>query len=78
MNENGMLYWVENVWTKRERISNPQSLLVLDSFIVDSVKRRLGEKNTNIAVIPEGLTSCLQPLDVSVNKSFKTKVIVII
>lgn len=42
MNENEMLYWIENVWTKRERLSNPQSLLVLDSFsahIVDSVKR---------------------------------------
>jgi len=52
-------------------------LLVLDSFsahIVDSVKRRFGEKNTNIAVIPGGLTSHLQPLDVSINKSFKAKV----
>ena len=77
MKENEMLNWIENVWAKRERFSNPQSLLVLDSFsahIVDSVKRRFGEKNTNIAVIPGGLTSRLQPLDVSVNKSFKTKV----
>ena len=42
MNENEMLYWIENVWVKRaERFSNPQSLLVLDSFsahVVDSVK----------------------------------------
>jgi transposase len=78
MNENEMLYWIENVWIKRAgRLSNPQSLLVLDSFsahIVDSVKRRFGEKNTNIAVIPGGLTSRLQPLDVSINKSFKSKV----
>jgi len=77
MNENEMLYWIENVWIKRVRLSNPQSLLVLDSFsahIVDSVKRRFGEKNTNIAVIPGGLTSHLQPLDVSINKSFKAKV----
>lgn len=73
MNENEMLYWIENIWTKRERISNPQSLLVLDSFSAHIV----GEKNTNIAVIPGGLTSRLQPLDVSVNKSFKTKVIII-
>ena len=57
--------------------SNPQSLLVLDSFsahIVNTVKRRFCEKNTDIAVIPGGLTSCLQPLDVSINKSFKAKV----
>jgi hypothetical protein len=32
MNENEMLYWVENIWVKRARLSNPQSLLVLDSF----------------------------------------------
>ena len=78
MKEDEMLYWIENVWTRHARLSNPQSLLVLDSFsahIVDSVKRRFIEKNTNIAVIPGGLTSRLQPLDVSVNKSFKTKVI---
>jgi hypothetical protein len=74
MNENEMLYWIENIWTKRERISNPQSLLVLDSFSAHIV----GEKNTNIAVIPGGLTSRLQPLDVSVNKSFKTKVIILL
>lgn len=80
MNENEMLFWIENVWVKRERLSNPQSLLVLDSFsahIVDSVKRRFIEKKTDIAVIPGGLTSRLQPLDVSVNKSFKSKVIII-
>ena len=38
--------------------------LVLNSFsahIVDSVKRRFSEKNTNIAVIPGELTSHLQP-----------------
>jgi hypothetical protein len=78
MNESEMLYWIENVWEKREKFSNPQSLLVLDSFsahIVDSVKRRFGKKKTDIAVIPGGLISRLQPLDVSVNKSFKSKVI---
>ncbi|GBC07964.1 hypothetical protein RclHR1_07810006 [Rhizophagus clarus] len=76
MNENEMLYWIENVWAKCERFSNSQSLLVLDSFsahIVDSVKKRFSKKKTNIAVIPGGLTSRLQPLDISVNKSFKSK-----
>ncbi|CAB5306191.1 unnamed protein product [Rhizophagus irregularis] len=48
---------IENVWVKREKLSNPQSLLVLDSFsayIVDSVKRHFIEKKTDIAVIPGG------------------------
>ena len=32
------------------------------------------KKITNITIIPEGLTSHLQPLNISVNKSFKTKI----
>ncbi|GBC43992.2 pogo transposable element with KRAB domain [Rhizophagus irregularis DAOM 181602=DAOM 197198] len=71
-----MLWWVENVWTSRNRFGNPRSMLVLDSFrryIVNSVKNRLVKKNTNIAMIPGSCTSKLQPLDVAINKSFKSK-----
>jgi len=79
MNENEMLWWVENVWTKRaNRGNNPRSLLVLDSFTAhktEAVKQRFYEKRTDLAVIPGGLTSRLQPLDVSLNKPFKAKVI---
>ena len=81
MNENEMSWWVENVWTQRaSRTSNPRSLLVLDAFTAhrtDSVKRRFCRKNTDLAIIPGGLTSRLQPLDVSLNKSFKAKVFMI-
>jgi hypothetical protein len=51
---------------------------VLDSFSAhktDAVKQQFREKRTNLAVIPGGLTSRLQPLDVSLNRSFKSKVI---
>ena len=73
-NEQEMLWWIENVWTQRNPLGNSRSLLVLDSFrehLVESVKNRFNEKQTNIAVIPGGLTSKLQPLDVAINKSFK-------
>src|SRR6266542_3780049 len=72
-----MLWWIETMWTLRNSFGNPRSILRLDSFhdhIVKSVKNRLIEKNTNIAVIPGGCTSKLQPLDVAINKSFKSKV----
>lgn len=77
MNEEEMLWWIETVWTSRNPFGNSRSMLVLDSFrghTVNSVKNRLVEKNTNIVVIPGGCTSKLQPLDVAINKSFKTKV----
>ena len=77
VNEQEMLWWIETVWTSRNPFGNPRSMLVLDSFrghIVESVKNRLKEKNTNMAVIPGGCTSKLQPLDVAINKSFKSKV----
>ncbi|CAB4386306.1 unnamed protein product [Rhizophagus irregularis] len=41
--------------------------------IISSVKNRLVEKNTNIAIIPGGCTSKLQPLNIAINKSFKAK-----
>ena len=79
MNEDEMIWWIENVWVQRARRSiNPRSFLVLDSFTAhktDAVKNRFREKHTDLAVIPGGLTSRLQPLDVSLNKPFKDKVI---
>jgi DDE superfamily endonuclease. len=82
MDEKEMIWWVENVWRRRANLgSNLRSLLVLDSFTahkMDSVKRHFHEKNTDMAVIPGGLTSRLQPLDVSLNKAFKAKVSIIL
>ena len=78
MNEEEMIWWIENIWTKRSRRgSNPKSLLVIDSFSghkTDTIKKRFREKKTDLAVIPGGLTSKLQPLDVFLNKPFKAKV----
>jgi hypothetical protein len=72
MNEVEMTWWLENIWTQRARQgSNQRFLLVLDSFSAhktDAIKCRFHGKNTDLAVIPGGLTSRL-------NKPFKAKVI---
>jgi hypothetical protein len=52
--------------------SNSRSLLVLDFFhghLVDIVKQKFNEKSINMAVIPGGLTSRLQSLNVIINKA---------
>jgi len=59
---------------RRGGLERRRSLLVFDSFeahVTDRVKRALECENTNLAVIPGGLTSILQPFDVSLNKPFK-------
>ena len=51
-----------------------KSMLVWDMFkahLSEDVKASLKAHNTDIAVIPGGLTSVLQQLDVSLNKPFK-------
>ena len=43
MNEKEMIWWIENIWTKRsQKGSNPKSLLVIDSFSghkTDTIKK---------------------------------------
>jgi hypothetical protein len=71
-----MKVWVEKVWRKRKQsFFNPKSLLIMascHSHITDDTKR-LVSKYSKLAIIPDGLTKKIQPLDLSVNKSFKSK-----
>ncbi|CAB4412953.1 unnamed protein product [Rhizophagus irregularis] len=60
------------------RSSNSQSrfpaMMVFDSFrghLEESVKEKFNQSNIDLAVIPGGLTSKCQPLDVAINKPFK-------
>jgi hypothetical protein len=72
-----MLDWIKSVWKPEITKVDPDNrdrLLVLDAFSVhgmDSVKDALEACNTTIVSIPAGLTSILQPMDVSLNKPFK-------
>lgn len=72
-----MKIWIEKVWRARiGGLSRRRSLLVFDSFEAhktEQVKRSLKSENTDLSVIPGGLTSVLQPLDVCLNKPFKDR-----
>ncbi|CAI7804668.1 unnamed protein product [Closterium sp. NIES-53] len=53
------------------------SMLVLDSYhghLTEGVKEKFRELNCVPAVIPSGCTAEVQPLDVSINKSFKASI----
>ncbi|KFD72355.1 hypothetical protein M514_15628 [Trichuris suis] len=74
MDEDGVRLWIDNVWKKRPGHANNRSLLVWDSFrshVTQRTKSYLNECKIETAVIPGGLTSILQPLDVCLNKPFK-------
>jgi hypothetical protein len=75
INQDIMKVWVEKVWRKRKQsFFNPKSLLIMDScraHITDT--KWLVSKYSKLAIIPGGLTKKIQPLDLSVNKSFKSK-----
>ena len=75
MDADHMKLWIQKVWSSQPGgLLRKKSLLVWDSFrahLADPVKRALRQTNTDVAVIPGGLTSILQPLHVCLNKPFK-------
>lgn len=53
-----------------------EKLLIMDSFSghkTDLVKKALRDNGFDLLMIPGGYTAKLQPLDISVNRSFKSK-----
>ena len=76
MNADLMKRYVD--YLKRSRTTNGQfnlpALMVYDSFrghLEESVKNAFHGNNVDLAVIPGGLTSICQLLDVAINKPFK-------
>jgi len=70
-----MKLWLEKVWSKRPGgLLKKPSLLVCDQLkahVTEPTKRLATKLKTHLAVIPDAVTSQLQPLYVSVNKPFK-------
>ena len=75
--EDGIMLWLRKVWDTRPRaLLKKKSLLVWNHFgahKTNKVKEKLKDINAKQAVIPGGLTSVLQPLDVVLNKPFKDR-----
>jgi hypothetical protein len=77
MTEELMLEWLKIVWSHRPgAFLNQLSTIVLDAFkghATDSMKDQLRKMNTELVFILGGMTSVLQPMDVSINKPFKDR-----
>ena len=75
MDTPGMKVWFQKIFAYRPGgLLKKKARLVLDSFrghLKEETKKIAADLNTHLAVIPGGLTSQLQPLDVSINKPFK-------
>ena len=84
MNHETLDLWLKKVWKSRTTLppktpwnQDPRvpSLLLFDmhrSHIVPTTLYKI-KKESKVAIIPAGLTSKVQPLDLTVNRSFKSK-----
>ena len=77
MDEAGVQEWLKHVWNVRSgALLWKRAMLVWDQFrahLTDTVKESARQLKTDLCVIPGGLTSALQPLDVCLNKPFKDR-----
>jgi len=79
-----MVDWIEKTLVphvEKERVSvndvEERCLLIMDSFSghrTAAVKETLERHGIDLCMIPGGMTKHLQPLDIAVNRSFKSKV----
>jgi hypothetical protein len=73
-----MVEWLKEVWHRRPgALPEKRGMLVLDAFkghLTEKVKTVASNLlNTDLVIIPEGMTSQLQVLDVVINKPFKDR-----
>jgi hypothetical protein len=73
MTEELILKWLNMVWKRRQgALLRKCTMLVLDSFhghMTERVKAKV--EDSDLVVIPSGMTKLLQLLDVSINQPFK-------
>ncbi|CAI7733070.1 unnamed protein product [Closterium sp. NIES-54] len=81
MDADGVIEWLDGAVkpyiNPKFGVRPRKALLVLDSYrehLTPEVKKKFCELNLVPAVIPAGCTSEIQPLDIAVNRSFKTTV----
>ena len=75
MDRNLVVDWIKTVWRKHLGLLSYRSMLILDAFkghLTELVKEKVRKLNCDLVIIPGGMTSQLQVLDVVVNKPFKT------
>jgi hypothetical protein len=67
--------WLGCVWECWPgALSKPPSMPAMDAFRghpSNRIRNMLKYNNTDLVIIPSGMTNQLQPLDVSINKPFK-------
>jgi hypothetical protein len=76
MDEEMMIDWLQQCYSKRTDgfFKKEKAMLIMDSMrahITEGVKKKFKSMNTIPIIIPGGMTKLLQPLDISVNRSFK-------
>jgi hypothetical protein len=71
-----MVDYIQRVLIPHFSQKQESKLLIMDSFsghLTDEVKSALNAHNFDVAIVPGGCTKYLQPLDLTVNRSFKAK-----
>uniref|UniRef100_A0A1A8I0R2 DDE-1 domain-containing protein n=1 Tax=Nothobranchius kuhntae TaxID=321403 RepID=A0A1A8I0R2_NOTKU len=74
MDEDMMAAWLREVYTKRRDgfFHTSPAMLICDSMrahLTDAVKIQVKRMDTELTILPGGLTKELQPLDIGVNRS---------
>ena len=72
------VYWIKEIFLSYENEISEKCLLIMDnasSHISNTTLKVLEDKKVSFIQIPSGMTPECQPLDISVNKKFKDKII---